>query len=194
VRLAVQAEPRGLADALLQGYETLEGPGRCAILLPDNVVLGGSGIASLLDVDEECSILGTTRVDREDANYFGNSGDYESDDLDETSGLERIQSLQSKGEGSFRRRHDKWPVRRSVARNLLTAEFFERAKERSPDSETGEVDDVPILRSMIKSSLVFGFPVDGEVYDMGTPERYLRLNDAILDRHQTSNVTEPIHD
>ena len=194
VRLTVQREPRGLADALLRGYRLLDDPDRCAALLPDNVVLNGDGIGSLLEVDEVCTVLGTTRVTRQEASYFGNSGDYEADCLDESSHLEQIQSLQAKGEGSFFRRHDEWPVRRSVARNVLTAEFFERAAERSPDPETGEVDDVPILRSMIKSTRVLGFPVGGDVHDMGTPERYLRLNQVMAEQSQTSNGIDPIHD
>ncbi len=193
VRLSVQEEPRGLADALLQGYQDLNGPDRCAVLLPDNVVLGGTGIGSLLSLDEEGTVLGTTQVNRKEAAYFGNSGEYEGELLDQSNGMERICSLQTKGEGSFRRRHEDWPVRRTVPRYLLTEKFFERAENRSPDPDTGEVDDVPILRSMITSSFVIGFPVHGEIYDMGTPERYQRLNKVMFERSWTSNETVPNH-
>lgn len=194
VRLVVQEEPKGLADALFRGYWDLDAPGRCAVLLPDNVVLDGKGIGSLLSLDEDDTVLGTIRVERQEAEYFGNSGAYEAESLDPNSGLEQIQSLQEKGEKNFRRRHDKWPARRTVPRYLLTREFFERAADRSPDPETGEVDDVPILRSMIKSTRVLGFPVDGDIFDMGTPERYQRLNKVMFERSRTPDETEPTYD
>lgn len=184
VRLAVQPEPRGLADALKRGYDRLENnPDRCAVLLPDNVVLGGRGIASLLDYDHEESVLGTTLVNEEQARYFGNSGDYESKVLDESGPVERIESLQEKGAGHFGQRYEKWPNRRSMARNVLTREFFERVEGAEPDPGTGEIDDVPILRTMVQSSTVIGVPVDGKIHDMGTPERYLRLSSFFHEQH-----------
>lgn len=182
VQLAVQSEPRGLADALKRGYDRLgNAPDRCAVLLPDNVVLGGRGIAPLLEYEHRGSVLGTTRVAERQARYFGNSGDYESTVLDESVPVERIESLQEKGSGHYGQRYDEWPNRRSVARNVLTREFFERVEAADPDPETGEIDDVPILRAMVQSSTVLGVPVDGAIHDMGTPERYLRLCASLAD-------------
>lgn len=185
IKLTVQPSTRGVADALLHGYDELGDPGRCAVLLPDNVILNGTGIESLLKVDREGTVLGTIEVSRIEANYFGNSGDYSAELLDAKQHLERIVEIQEKRDGTFRCRYDSWPRRRTVPRSLLPAKFFERADKREPDPKSGEIDDVPILRAMIKSSSVYGYPIDGTVYDMGNHERYLRLNRAVLDQHSS---------
>jgi UTP-glucose-1-phosphate uridylyltransferase len=179
VKLATQPEPRGLADALLKGYRALDTPGRCAVLLPDNVVLNGTGIGSLLTIDVAGSILGTISVSEEEAAYFGNSGDYTAVPSDGSRSAEVITGLQPKGDGSFYDRKSDWPARRTVPRYCLTDTFFDKAENRSPDPVTGEIDDVPILRTMVNSETVYAVPVDGEVYDMGTPKRYTRLNCVI---------------
>ncbi len=179
VKLTVQPNPDGLADALLQGYEFINNPRRCAAIVPDNVVLKGTGIQSLLQYSVEEPVLGTISVSKEEAQFFGNSGAYEAESLRTSNSIERIRTLQPKGEGSFRQRIEDWPVRRCVPRLLLTPEFFERTEERAPDPETGEIDDVPILRAMIKYSTVYAAPLNGTVYDMGTPRRYTRLNCAV---------------
>lgn len=186
VQLTVQPESRGLADALKRGYDQLDdSPDRCAVLLPDNVVMDGGGIAPLLEYDHQESVLGTTLVSEGQAPYFGNSGDYESTVIDETRPVERIESLQEKGGGHYGQRYAEWPNRRSVARNLLTKEFFERVDEQDPDPQTGEIDDVPILRAMVQSSTVLGVPVDGTIHDMGTPDRYLRLCSLFHERNNS---------
>lgn len=183
VRIAPQPEPRGLADAALRGYDTLDESGRCALMLPDNVVLNGDGIGSLLgSTDSDRLVLGTTSVTRTEAAFFGNSGRYEAEPVDDPSGVERILRLQEKGTGTFENAADSWPVRRAVARTLVPPEFFERAREADPDPGTGEVDDVPIYRAMIESSVVYGVALDGDIYDIGTPERYRRLNGVLFDR------------
>ena len=187
VQLTEQPEPRGLADAALRGYRSLENAGRCAMLLPDNVVLNGTGVESLLDrTDPRSLVLGTTLVTQERARYFGNSGRFESEPLEGEDKLVRITGLQEKGSGSFRNAAEDWPTRRAVARSLLPEEFFERAEKREPDPDTGEVDDVPIYRAMIQSSTVYGVPLDGDIHDMGTPERYLKLNETLSEMTETT--------
>lgn len=190
VHLAVQPEPNGLADAALRAYDSLGRNGRCAMLLPDNVVLKGSGIASLIGrTDSDSLVLGTTIVSRSEAAYFGNSGYFESEPFEDGSDVVRITALQSKGTGSFQNATDDWPARRAVARTLLPEEFFRRAREREPDPETGEVDDVPIYRAMIESSTVYGVPIEGGIHDMGTPERYLQLNAVLSETTDTDAGT-----
>jgi UTP-glucose-1-phosphate uridylyltransferase len=187
VRQTVQKKPKGLAHALLQGFRAIRSNQRCAAILPDNVVLDGTGIRSLIEADVDGSVVGTTRVTAEEALYFGNSGAYEAHPVEGMPKIERLEGLQEKGTGTYRQRYDQWPAPRSVARNVLTPEFFERADRRSPDPETGEIDDVPILRAMIKSSSVYGVPIDGTVYDMGTPDRYSRLQCIVHQRMKSDD-------
>lgn len=185
VLTAVQPRARGLADALKNGYHELDSPERCAMLLPDNVVLEGRGIGTLIQAETEETIIGTIEITQEEAEYFGNSGDFQSREPESGESFEKITELQKKGSGNFQQRYDDWPARRTVGRSLLRKDFFERAKKREPDPETGEIDDVPILRAMIQSSDVYAVPLEGELYDTGTPDRYLRLSRTIFDRTRT---------
>lgn len=176
VRSVEQPAPRGLADALVCGYESLtSSPDRVAMLLPDNLTLGGSGTAPLLDqsTSDERLVFGVIEVDRAEAQFFGNSGGFDGEKTPE--GTFRITGLQSKGEGTFRRSGSRWPRPRTVGRVLLPARFFEHARRRSPDPETGEIDDVPVYREMLQSQFALGVQLEADLYDMGEPERYLRL-------------------
>ncbi|MFB6344859.1 MAG: sugar phosphate nucleotidyltransferase [bacterium] len=183
IRTCIQEEPLGLAHAALQGYRTFTGDSRCALLLPDNVVLDGTGIKPLLGVGHpDQLVLGTTEVPRERAPYFGNSGRYIAEPCENNPNCEVVTGLQEKGSGSFTNAADNWPARRAVARTLVPPAFFERTAEQSPDPSSGEIDDVPVYRAMIESSTALGVPIDGDVYDMGTPERYLYLNSTVHKR------------
>ncbi|MFB6356771.1 MAG: sugar phosphate nucleotidyltransferase [bacterium] len=175
ITLAVQEEPRGLAHAMLQAWEHLDRPSWLAELLPDNVILNGPGIRALVGIDRSgySFVSGTIQVSREKAHLFGNSGGYQV--KEENQQGEVIVGLQEKGEGSFQNRQGPWPQRRLVARVLLPDEFFERASERDPNPETGEIDDVPIFRNMLQSKPALGVPINSEIRDMGTPEKYLAL-------------------
>lgn len=176
VRVAVQPEPRGLADALVRGYESLEtSPDRTAMLLPDNVLPEGSGVNPLLDAGAppDRLVFGVVQVTRGEAEYFGNSGGFEGEK--QPDGSFRITGLQPKGEGTFREAGTRWPRPRTVGRALLPEEFFRRAHRSPPDPETGEVDDVPVYREMLQSQPALGVPLKADLYDMGEPNRYLRL-------------------
>lgn len=183
IKFAVQNEPRGLADALLEGYRVVDHNGSYAVLLPDNVILNGKGIKSLLDLEIEGCITGTTEVSADHAPFYGNSGGYDGQNLDEYDSVEQIVKLQEKRDGTFEDRYKDWPARRCVPRHVLTEEFFEKAEESEPDPETGEVDDVPILRAMVQSGNLYGAPLDGTPYDMGNPHRYLRLCHAVYEKN-----------
>lgn len=181
LRVAEQSRPRGLADALRVGYDALTStPKQAAYLLPDNVVLEGSGTRPLLEpsVDPDRLVFGVIRVNRDEASYFGNSGGFEADPEPgetDTTTFWRITSLQAKNDGTFRAASDTWPARRTVGRGVLPAAFFERVRGTEPDPETGEVDDVPVYREMIQSRPALGVSLTCDLYDMGEPDRYLRV-------------------
>ncbi len=173
-----QPVPRGLADALYRGYKQLNRPPCCALIIPDNIILNGSGIGSLLDLNEsERLVFGIYRVSREEARYFGNSGRFQGN-FPASPSIEapvEITELQEKGEGRFVNAASEWPCWRTVARSLLPGNFFEIAAEMSPDSQTGELDDVPIFRRLIASQPALGVPLTGQVYDTGTSASYIRF-------------------
>lgn len=176
IRIAEQPEPRGLADALVRGYESLEAsPHRTAMLLPDNVLPEGSGVSPLLDAGAKPDrlVFGVVQVTRREAEYFGNSGDFDGEKQQD--GSFRITGLGPKREGTFRETGTRWPRPRTVGRALLPESFFRRARRTPPDPETGEVDDVPVYREMLQSRPALGIPLKADLYDMGEPNRYLRL-------------------
>lgn len=182
IEWTTQPEPRGLADAVLKGYELLpDGP--VAMMLPDNVILRGDGVADLLEPDFKEDVLawGKTMVSRESAHYFGNSGDYEPETR-RPDGVETVVGLQEKQDGTFIDRGLDWPAPRLIGRVKLPHQFFERTRRATPDSETGEIDDVPIFRRLIDSAPGKAVPVSGEVCDMGEPESYLRLTSDYFQR------------
>lgn len=176
VRAVEQPRPRGLADALVRGYGALDSsPDRTAMLLPDNVVPEGSGVEPLLNAEAPSDrlVFGVVQVSRREAKYFGNSGGF--DGKKQQDGSYRITGLQPKGEGTFRTAGSRWPRPRTVGRTLLPEEFFRRARRTAPDPGTGEVDDVPVYREMLQSQPALGVPLPADLYDMGQPDRYLRL-------------------
>lgn len=177
VRRVMQPRPRGLAEALLRGYQRLEEPRQVAVLLPDNVVLEGNPTRQLLaaELPEDTLRFGVIEVQTDRARWFGNSGGYRSEPAPHFGeGIVKIVRLQAKGEGHFNLR-GKFSRPRTVGRSLIPREFFRRAEAASPNPDTGEIDDVPIYRQMIESSFALGVPLDTELHDMGTPRRYLHL-------------------
>lgn len=175
IRWAVQSSPDGLADALLEGYELLSDD-VAAMMLPDNIILGGEGLGDLMDYqpEEDEVVWGKTMVSRRAAHYFGNSGDYRPVEPKPTD-VESVVGLQPKEEGYFVDRDLEWPAPRLIGRVLLPPRFFEIAQSADPDPRTGELDDVPIFRRLLESRPGRAIPVSGDVYDAGEPDTYLRL-------------------
>ncbi|MGM0380714.1 MAG: sugar phosphate nucleotidyltransferase [bacterium] len=177
VVIVQQPRPRGLAEALLRGYGHLDYEGPVAMLLADNIVLNSRGLEFIIKNKlNDWLTFGTVKVTGSEAKFYGNSGGYEGKPIDNTGGkLEKIFSLQSKGKGDFSRAKESWPARRTVGRALLPPDFFAEARQLQPDPESGELDDVPIYRRLLDKKPATGVLLPEKVYDMGQPERYLRL-------------------
>lgn len=178
VTVVEQPRPRGLADALLYGYDAAGCPPLVALLIPDNVVLFGAGIKTLLeDLDAPRLSFAIDKITRQEAQYFGNSGHFKTpDELPPgENGWINITALQEKGAGKFDCAVDNWPAWRLLPRVLLPAKFFEIARQHRAEISDGEIDDVPIYRRLLKEKPARGRPLDGEIFDTGTPEAYLRF-------------------
>ncbi|MFP4687463.1 MAG: sugar phosphate nucleotidyltransferase [bacterium] len=173
IEYVIQPEPAGLADAVLRGFRRLDIEGPAALLLPDNIVLGAAGIGEIINDYTDGLCFGTIEIDFEQAGYFGNSGAYQS----KPGGgrIEKITGLQSKGNGCFRSAVSTWPARRTVGRAILPELFFEIAEKIKPQFEGEELDDVPVYRQLIEKQPATGVRLSGQVFDTGTPRRYLRL-------------------
>lgn len=178
VRWVEQSRPRGLADALLQGYRELDYSGPCGLVIPDNVVLDGPGIGELLPgFGKGKLVFGVYSVGREEAPFFGNSGRFESPDTEPLDAGDPVEicGLQEKGENRFNDAASEWPCWRAVARVILPPDFFELAVAAEPDPQSGELDDVPLYRQLIADRSAVGRPMSGKIYDTGTTESYLRF-------------------
>jgi len=181
-----QPRPRGLADALLYGYEAAGCPPQVALLIPDNVVLDGSGVKVLLrNKNQKQLSFAIKKVTFEEAQYFGNSGRFETVDPlpPEGSGSVRITGLQAKGTGQFENAAEDWPVWRVLPRVLLPERFFEIARQSREEISEGEIDDVPIYRRLLAEKPARGYRLDGEIFDTGTPESYLHFCAEVFRRH-----------
>lgn len=177
VKHVSQPEPLGLADALLKGYKILGLDGPVAMLLADNIILDAKGLQYIIENRRnDWLTFGTMQVNKNEAKFYGNSGGYQGQKVNESGEVvEEIISLQEKKNGDFSRGRDNWPTRRTVGRALLPPEFFSEASRMEPDPQTGELDDVPIYRRLLENKPATGILLPDKVYDMGQPERYLRL-------------------
>ena len=184
VQAVEQPRPLGLAHALLVGYEYLSVNKPVAMLLADNIILDSGGMKYILErKQDEWLTFGTVEVSKEEAEFYGNSGGYKGKQTGEAAGeIEEVVSLQEKKEGSFSEANRSWPARRTVGRALLPPEFFQITRRMKPDPSSGELDDVPVYRQLIEKNPATGILLPRTVYDMGQPERYLRLCGACFKR------------
>lgn len=184
-----QPNALGLGEALYRGFNALKSPIQTAAIIPDNVLFRDSGIGSLIERTsrDEQLVFATVDVTREEAKYFGNSGGFELRRKKNDGDIPRISTLQEKQAGTFLESSDSWPASRTVPRYLLGSRFFELVDQQEPDPETGEIDEVPILRQMLESMDAAAVPIDAEVYDMGNTNRYLRLCADFYERFEKAN-------
>lgn len=171
-RFVYQNRPRGPGDALLEAKSAI-GDRPFALMYPDDVFPGKTpALRQLIDVFEETGemVTGLIRVPAEEEHTFANCGGVDVYPID--GDIFRITSLHDKGPGHFAVKEQgevRW-----TGRHILTPEFLEHLKRT--DDGGDELDDVAAFQSLIGKAGMLGKLIDGEVFDVGNLDGYLRAN------------------
>lgn len=170
---ALQPQPRGLMDAVRRAASFV-GDDRFAVLLPDNLFLGGTALEQLLETEApaEAHLIGLVRTDAEGAAGLGDRGEL---------------ALESVGpEGTLFRVHAIGPEKRplrvaageeglvNVGRYLFQPDVFEAVDRVERALRAEELDDLPVLNELGAGGRVLGRVIDAEYYDVGNPIGYWR--------------------
>ncbi|MEQ8763684.1 MAG: NTP transferase domain-containing protein [Planctomycetota bacterium] len=173
----VQDEPRGLADALLEGADWVDDDA-FLLILPDGVVVPPeTSLSPLLEAHRVSgdSVFALIEVRREEAERYGNCGGVTLAGGDEPA--RRILTLQEKGKGHFQ--VDGESALRTFPRQILSPRFFEIARDLHQTHLHGEFDDVPILRMLVDEGGVLGQELTGRGFDVGNPVGHAAAEKAL---------------
>jgi UTP--glucose-1-phosphate uridylyltransferase len=179
-----QPVPRGLGDALLRCRDFIaDRP--FAMLFPDNVFFGKrSSIRQMVPH----AILGMDMVSLyrytpDIARWFGNSGRVDlvpftpSGKMATATNkrLYQIKKLYDKKRGPFQMGKSK-SLLVSFERYIFYPHVFDEIEKAQKESGDGEIDDVPILQSLIQQSCLIGTDLEGVGFDVGNPLGYAAAN------------------
>ena len=169
-----QLEPLGLGHAVWTARH-LVGDEPCAVLLPDDVILGDPPVLrQLMDAHDEAggSIVAARRVARDQISRYGIVA------FDGESGpLHRATDLVEKPDP------DDAPSDLAIfGRYVLAPEVLESLERTKPGSGT-EIQLTDALKETIGSSGVSALEYTGDYYDLGTVPGYLKANLALGLRH-----------
>jgi UTP--glucose-1-phosphate uridylyltransferase len=171
ITYAIQAEPRGLADAMRLG-RAFAGAEPLAVALPDNLFLGDA--PGLAQVIEGWAAVGLTTVAvveilAEEAARRGAtavlSGELVGDEY-------QIAKIPGKGERTARFDTGGRPsAYTNVGRYVLTGDAFDAIDAVARDLPAGaELDDVPVLQRLLEQGRLGGRRIRGRFVDLGIPE------------------------
>lgn len=172
VVLVVQAEPRGLGDALTCARPAI-GDDDVAVLLPDNLFgpapsrPASSVIATVLDAyrrtGESCVLLAEVPAAGAGRGATGTARCRRRSD-----GLWDVLAVAEKAppEPSTLTPIGRWVFAPAVF------ERFERLRARLPFGGGAELDDVPILQELAVEGRLIGVPLAGVFFDVGQPAGY----------------------
>ena len=161
-----QDPPLGVADAMRLAVDFSEG-GPLAVIMPDNLVLGGRpALAQILDGFEQCreNTVGVIPLTPERADSFGNVGRMEL--APAPSGrpaLVRTMSPKAPGVLSI-----PGPGRyfKGMIGTIYVPGWAERIKGLVLNHQ-GEMDDTDIILSLVEESRLYGVVLNGRGFDVG---------------------------
>jgi UTP--glucose-1-phosphate uridylyltransferase len=181
LEFVVQPEPRGLADAIRLGRDFAAG-GPLAVALPDNLFLGEvPGLAEVIEAfaRHAMSAVAIVEIDAEEAARRGPTAIYQGaldgDDF-------HIAHIPSKGAHGatfdLRGAHSAFT---GVGRYVFTDELFPTIDEVERALPPGaELDDVPVMQSLLARGRLIGRRMRGRFLDIGLPSGYEEAN-ALLE-------------
>lgn len=162
-----QRQANGLGDAIRCARHFI-GDQPCAILLGDDVVHAPQkpALRQLMEVYEryECSVLGVQRVSQSLVNQYGIVGVGEQ--LDDR--LYRVSDLVEKPA-----QQDAPSDVAILGRYIVTPRLFD-ILERTGEGAGGEIQLTDALRELLTLERMLAYDFEGERYDMGNPQGYLR--------------------
>lgn len=165
-----QLEPLGLGHAVWTA-RNLVGAEPCAVLLPDDVILGEPpALRQLMDAHASCggSVVATRRVSRDQLSRYGIIA------TDDRSGrLHRVTDLVEKPQP------DDAPSDLAIFGRYVLAPEVLTALERTQPGAGKEIQLTDAIRETIESAGVFGLDYTGDNHDLGTVAGYLKANLAL---------------
>ena len=166
----LQKEPLGLGHAVGCAYQQVEGE-PCAVLLPDDVILGGEPcLGQLIEAHGEtgATVIATRRVPREQISRYGILAVGESQGR-----LHEVVDLVEKPEV------DSAPSDLAiVGRYVLLPEVLEAIAGTQPGAGR-EIQLTDAIRRTLDGGRVVAWEFEGDYYDTGTVPGYLRANLAL---------------
>ena len=182
---AVQAKPRGLADAIRLGSDfTRRGP--IAVALPDNVFVADQPpLSQVMRVARETgkSVVAMVGVTAEDAAKQGATAIYDGEPVRDTDEF-RIKSIPEKRVGTST--FDTGGA--ALAYTGVGRYAFDGALWDAIDAVEGtlepdsELDDVPVMRLLVAQNLLTGCLVRGQFLDVGWPAGYMQAMELLAHR------------
>lgn len=174
INTAVQAHPRGLADAVRVG-RAFAGNEPVAVALPDNLFVDAAqpAVAQVIETFARSrrNVVGVTEITADIAATRGPTpvypGTRRGDDFD-------IESIPSKGaHGSTFSLEGARSAMTGVGRYVFLREVFDLidAVERTLTGDQ-ELDDIPVMQSMLARGTLIGRVLRGTFLDVGLPEGY----------------------
>jgi UTP--glucose-1-phosphate uridylyltransferase len=165
-----QKQPLGLGHAVWCARRQVEGEA-CAVLLPDDVILGGRPcLQQLIDAHAEtgATVLAVRRVPAEQISRYGIVSVRRGDGK-----LHEVVDMVEKP------RPDEAPSDLAIfGRYVLTPPVFQ-ALDRATPGALGEIQLTDSIRSAMGRGGVFAYEFDGDYYDTGTVPGYLKANLAL---------------
>jgi len=165
-----QKEPLGLGHAVLTAQPIVDGA-PCAVLLPDDVILGGRPcLGQLIDAYREtgATVLAARRVPRSQLSRYGIIATGSSQ-----GSLHEVTDLVEKPDPA-----DAPSDLAILGRYVLTPEVFS-ALDRIQPGAGSEIQLTDAIRRTIRSGRVVALEFEGEYYDTGTIPGYLKANLAL---------------
>jgi glucose-1-phosphate thymidylyltransferase len=179
IETAIQTRPHGLADAVRVG-RAFAGSEPVAVALPDNLFVDTSqpAVAQVIEtfVRSRRNVVGVTEITADIASTRGPTpvypGTRRGDDFE-------IQSIPSKGaHGSTFSLDGARSAMTGVGRYVFLREAFDLIDAVERTLAPGqELDDIPVMQSMLERGTLMGRVLRGTFLDVGLPEGYREANE-----------------
>jgi len=177
VEVAIQEEPRGLADAIRVG-RLFAGTSPLAVALPDNLFIGDKpGVQQLIDLYERTgkSVVAIVRLTAANKDRYGPTAIYPGRALDDEFIIERIpdkgpreKTFDLKGAAT---------AFTGVGRYVFQPGVFvaiDQVEAKLPSGK--ELDDIPVMQLLLQKGRLTGRVMRGDFLDVGLPSGYLEAN------------------
>jgi UTP-glucose-1-phosphate uridylyltransferase len=177
VRVLIQRDPRGLADAIRMGRE-FAGTDLLGVALPDNLFVGDApGLAQLYDVHRATgkNVVAIVELNASNKDRYGPTAIYPG----ERNGNEfHISAIPDKGprEKTFDLQGAQSAFT-GVGRYIFKPEVFAVIDEVDATLPPGkELDDIPVMQILLRRGQLIGCRMRGDFLDVGLPSGYLEAD------------------